>query len=76
MVQLSPGTGISRPAAAVSSLALQPTCLASYPVRTLGFFPGEKLHGREAAHSFLSSFEAKNAWSYTSVPPTSSLYNV
>jgi len=39
---------------------------------TGGSFPGAKRLGREADHSPPSSAEAKNAWSYTSIPNTSS----
>jgi hypothetical protein len=42
---------------------------ASYPMGTVGSFPGVKRPGREADHSSPSSAEVKNAWSYTSTAP-------
>jgi hypothetical protein len=44
---------------------------ASYPLDTMGSFPGVKRPGREADHSPPSNAEIKNAWSYTSTPPLS-----
>jgi hypothetical protein len=43
---------------------------ASYPMGTRGSFPGVKRPRREADHSPPPSAEVKNAWSYTSTPPT------
>jgi len=37
---------------------------------TRGSFPGGKAAGREADHLPPSSAKFKNAWSYTSTPPT------
>jgi hypothetical protein len=41
----------------------------SYPMGTMGSFPGIKRQGRVADHSPPSSAEVKNAWSYTFTPP-------
>jgi hypothetical protein len=45
----------------------------SYPMGTGGggggLIPEEKWPGREADHSFSSSVEVQNAWSYTSTSP-------
>jgi hypothetical protein len=41
---------------------------ASYPMGTRGSFPGVKWARCKADHSFPSSAEVKNAWSYTSTP--------
>jgi len=35
-----------------------------------GFTPGAKRQGREADHSPPPNSKVKNAWSYTSTPPT------
>jgi hypothetical protein len=45
---------------------------ASYAMGTRGFSLGLKQPGLEADHSPPSSAEVKNAWSYTSIPNTSS----
>jgi len=44
---------------------------ASYPVGTGGILPGGKRQGRETDQSPQYTAEVKNAWSYTSTPPTS-----
>jgi hypothetical protein len=41
----------------------------SYPMGTGGSIPGGKVAGRQADHSFSSSAEAKNTYSYTFTPP-------
>jgi hypothetical protein len=41
---------------------------ASYPMGTMGLFTGVERPGRRPDHSFPSSAEVKNAWSYTSTP--------
>jgi hypothetical protein len=50
------------------------TCSGSYPASyqmgTRDFSMWIKRPGREADHSPLSSAEVKNAWSYTSTPPS------
>jgi hypothetical protein len=44
---------------------------ASYQIGTRGLFPGGVMRpGREVDHSPPSSAKVKNAWSYTSIPPT------
>jgi hypothetical protein len=45
---------------------------ASYPVGIGVFSPGIKRSGREADQSLPPSSKVKNAWTYTSTPPTSS----
>jgi len=45
---------------------------SSYPMGTGFFFPGLKRLGREAKVSSPASTEVKKAWSYTSIPHTSS----
>jgi len=46
--------------------------LTSYSMGTGGSYPGVKRPERDADHSSLSGAEVNDAWSYTSLPNTSS----